>query len=62
MGIEPTFIAWEAIVLPLYDTCVMLVFSLRSFGSNRTATLPRSEIAIRESRPEAFAISTIGVY
>lgn len=32
MGIEPTLIAWEAIVLPLYDICVC---SSLIYGQNR---------------------------
>lgn len=32
MGIEPTLIAWEAIVLPLYDICI---YSSLIYGQNR---------------------------
>ena len=32
MGIEPTLIAWEAIVLPLYDICIC---SSLIYGQNR---------------------------
>jgi hypothetical protein len=28
MGVEPTFPAWEAGVLPMYDTCIVLPISV----------------------------------